>query len=196
MVHKTISIQYKPTKTERHLFEFLTRESKHVYNITIFCYKFIDMFKSRIYKELHDYITDFVKIKKNIKKSSIETINAKLYEVINKKYEYYMSIKEQKQVNNDLIYQHIIKSIKDNNFTVTNNNYFQLVEHYIKELEPLVKTDKINKFDLLDNIVTNLLKSIYIKNFYHVKYAMINHTALKITNSVFINQVKKNEFLF
>lgn len=196
MVHKTISIQYDPTRTERLLIEFMTKEAKEVYNKTIFCFQFFDMFKDRIYKDLYDFILTFIKKFNAVNLDIVTIVNDEFDRLIETYYKYYLEIRNQLITNNNIMYKYIIEEISNSNVVITNNNYEIYYEDFKEDLEEIIKPDKETRFDIFDNILTNILKSIYTKNFYHVKYGLLNHDILRIKSETFINQVKRNQFLF
>src|SRR5271170_5486672 len=201
MTYKTLCIQYKPTQKELQLFRFLSHECKHIYNKTLFCFLFLYSYKNRIFKDLYDHTKDLLKNKKKdsidpVKDEILTNIRSKMHLLINTYYDYYISIKDQLHINNQLIYQYVTDYISTNNIIINNKNYSEYLSRFNKELDKIIKTTEKNKFDLLDNILTRILKSIYNKNYFSVQYSIKNHQPLKIKDAILITDVKNENYLF
>ena len=208
---KTISM-YVNNITHHRIFDFMTKISKNIYNSTIFCTNILIKYKSEIFKEIYLQIKN-----KQIPLIKIE-IEKLFYNLYDTKYEHYILTSPIIKKNNEIIYKFIVNILK--NQELVNDNYKIMRQIIIYNLlrNPNVSHDKNNKKEHVIDIIDNILKSIYTKNFYRLRNALINHKPficenMNFTNQInngklfdnklftckdknFINQVKNNEYLF
>jgi hypothetical protein len=208
---KTISM-YVKNKTHHRIFDYMTKISKNIYNSTIFCTNILIKYKSEIFKEIYLQIKN-----KQIPLIKIE-IEKLFYNLYDTKYEHYILTSPIIKKNNEIIYKFIVNILK--NQELVNDNYKIMRQIIIYNLlrNPNVSHDKNNKKEHVIDIIDNILKSIYTKNFYRLRNALINHKPficenMNFTNQInngklfdnklftckdknFINQVKNNEYLF
>ena len=182
--YKTFVV-YEHNEFNKKIFTYLGQQSKKVYNQYIFCYQIYDLYKKDIYKSLYD------------KLNNGETVDCEKYvsDKLNKSIDNYIDIKQKIQSNNAHIYYSITSYLKYHNIIIKNSNY-DIAHNY---LSYWIKTDKeifldgINDNVLYYNIVTNILRSIYLKNYNTVKNEMLNHQKFTINDSEIINDVKNND---
>jgi IS605 OrfB family transposase len=201
MTYRTLCIQMHPSKSEFKILKYLTHESKHVYNKTVFIFLFLESFKNNIFKDLHLFIQTHLKDQKNFHKSSLELYNTKMYEIIETYFNYYLTIKDKLHTNNTLIYEFVKKEINDKFIVINNDNFNLLFTFFMIKLNKKIITTKETRFDLLKNILYKILKSMYNTNFNKVKYNRINHKPSNeedrvLTNTRLIEDVKNKNSLF
>ena len=181
--YKTFVV-YEHDEFNKKIYTYLGQQSKKVYNQYIFCYQIYELYKKDIYKSL------YLKLKNG------ETINCEKYiaDKLNDSINNYINIKLRIQSNNAHIYHSIKSYFNYHNIILKNSNY----DYYHKYLSYWIKTDQeifldgINDNVLYYNIVTKVLRSIYMKNYNTVKNEMLNHQKFTINDSEIINDIKNN----
>jgi len=197
----------------------MTSISKNIYNSTLFIYKIYKIYQNDIYKELHDYIIKnnlhlkFINIiklnkkehikydkkaKKEKKDNDIIKIEEQFYLLYDKYYKLYIKNKKYIDSNNQIIYKYIIKDINDNNIIISNSNYQLLINKYLIKvcnLENIIFNDN-NKFILIDNIVNEIIKSLYIKKYFNIKKQIENKKVIDNKYQEVINVINNKQFLY
>ena len=192
-VLRTISI-FGPRNIEQlNILRFMAHEAKNIFNVSIFHTQIYFAFSNKIFEELYKLVLDD-------KISDIKKLDAKLSEIYDKYYKLYLSIKDYKSYNDEIIYNFIKKNLV--NVDIINSNYYSIEKFIITSLEkmrvlkfPQQITMEI-KNELFYSIVTNILKSFYNKNFVETKEAIFNRIECRIKDKLFIEQVKNNKHLF
>ena len=216
---------YSKNKFDNKIFDYMTTISKNIYNCTLYCYKVYKQFEDDIYKELYDdiiknnYIDKLTDVnkkkqleekpKKKIKNKDktgkkekkniiIDKIEEKLYNIYDKYYDLYSLNKMTIDNNNKFIYKFIIEDIKTTNIIIDKNNIINLFEKYKKEIMKLnnIIFDVNNENILIDNIIKNILSSIYYNNVYYIKKLLdINQEkSIHEKYKTIIESIKNNSF--
>ncbi len=197
-ITKTLVVNYKFSKSELEIIKFMSKVSKNIYNITIFCYSVFCKYREDIYEELYRYIDSLnIDIKKSTDKY-IELVEQKLQHIFENKYNTFVSIKNNIENNNKIIYQYIINKIKNENILLNNNNYYDFKNNITNDLlkNREIKFDNNNNDELFYLIIDRICQSIYNRNFYNIKYKLINKIPIEINDNEFIEQVKNKLYLF
>lgn len=142
------------------------------------------MFKTNIYKTLYDALLV------NINYDIDEHIKNNL----NKYFDLYTSLKNNINNNNNYIYKFIISYINDNKIIIKNSNYDNIIKNITEKLinDDNIYKNNINNDLLFTNIIKKIVNSIYNKNYYSVKYAILNHKQLTINDQEIINDIKND----
>lgn len=196
---KTLVVDYKFSKNEFAIIDFMSQISKNVYNATIFCFSIFQMYRCNIYEEVYNFVKLMHAKKKNPEdKLDITVIDRQIQTVFETKYNNYCKIKSDIKNNNELIYKYIIDKIKNENIYLDNDNFYEFykrMEFKLKKNEDM-KLDGDNDDDLFYSIVKRICRSIYTRNFCTVKYNLLNKIPIENASEKFINQVKQDMFLF
>lgn len=171
------------------IIKFLSHESKNVFNFTMYTISVFEKYNDLIFEYLYRMLK-----KKHFDDTS--DFEEAFYSMFKSFYDEYSQMKPLINNNNNIIYKYIKAKLK--NVTLLNNNFYRLENQIRREIigKNLVQFNENNSFYVLDEIIRNILKSIYLKNFHHVKNGLKNNSKLEITNKTFIGQVKKNQNLF
>ncbi len=187
--YKTLSF-YENNEFRKDIFRELGINSKKVYNTYIYAFQIYSIYKNEIFKQLYDNIL------------LDQNIDCDLF-ITNKFCEFfdnYCLIKDKIKSNNRIIYSEIKEYLKLHKITVKTSNYNILKDHLIFGLktQDSIYIDGINDTVLVDNIISNILTSIYNKNYNIVKQNMINHKPFnKNTDKDIIEEIKnKNNNIF
>ena len=137
-----------------------------------------------------------------------------IYDLYELKYNKYTKTNKIINHNNEIIYK-FIKSLLHNLYLV-NDNYEIIREIIIYNClkNKDISYNEQNKQEAVIDIIDNILKSFYNKNFNGIKHKLINKIPIRITNKItndtfvnklikyvpitygtFINQVKKNKYI-
>ena len=180
---KTFSDWMNPTKETKKILDFVSHESKNVFNHYQFCCGIFNDYKRNIYQSL-------------LKKHSND-ITQDVLDGLDKYYiirtTYFNTIKQ----NHQIIYEYI-KNDKPN---VYDYNFEALLKQYKFEcrfIKGIVQSNKHNDI-LFNDIVKNILKSMYFRNYYKLKSDMVNHkkpNEFSITDKQFIDHVKSKTTIF
>ena len=175
------------------ILNFMSHESKNIYNFSIFHTLLYLQHSNSIFKELYQ----MVKLKKITNITQFDTTFFDIYDSI---YQNYLLVKPFKKHNNDVIYSFIKKYL--NEIHLVNYNYY-LVEKFI--ITALFKSSSLKfpdncsqsiKNELFYAIVSKILQSIYHKNFISTKQSILSKRRCHISDDKFIQQVKNNKHLF
>lgn len=190
---RTVSDWNSFNQRQTNILRFMSHESKNIYNISIFHMQIYFNYSNKIFKKLHKLVR-----KKEI--TNITDFDKELFKIYDKFYKHQLLIKPFKYENNNVIYSFIKNNIKNTN--LVNDNYFLFEKFVIRSIEK----NKLLKFpenpsigvkhELFYDIVSSILKSIYLKNFNETREFIINKKKCRIQDENFINQVKNNQNLF
>lgn len=188
---KTITAFINDPNTER-ILSHMTKIAKNVYNSTIYCMTIFLRYKEEIFKEIYEEIKDET-FNSNYDKTILEK---KFYNLYEKKYNDYSKIISLVKVNNEIIYKFIKSALIG--IELNNDNYSFLkyyVAHNVFKNKNIIY-DENNKKEVVLDLIDNILKSRYIKNYFRIKNQLKNKIPIKNTSDILINQVKKGKFLF
>lgn len=174
-------------KLNNKIFNELGKISKNIYNLGLYSIQVFNFFKVKLYHEL------YILLIKNNSLDCDEFIKNKLGEY----FDLYSSLKDKIKENNNYIYKNITAYIKLKNIIIKNNNYLKYIDYFIKKFknDNNIYIDNINNELLLDNIVTRIISSIYIKNYNTIKDQLLGHKSLTINDEELKQNVKNNEFI-
>ena len=177
---KTISNWMFLSPETKRLIDFITHESKNVFNHYQYCCRMYNEYKYTVYK--------------NLLKKTCENITETVIDEMNKYYDVRTKYFQQIKMNNDIIYT----NINNDNIPIYNYNFddllkqYNLVSKYLKGVT--YDDDHINV--MYFDIIKNILKTRYFRNFYKTKYELTNHIKLTITDERFIQHVKGKVTIF
>jgi IS605 OrfB family transposase len=212
-------IYYIKQHKQQLILNWMTSISKNIYNCTLFVYKIYKIYQNDIYKELYDFIINnnlhiefinniktknnkHIKYDKNAKKekkdNNTELIEKQFYVIYDKYYKLYVSYKKNIDSNNNIIYKYIINDITKNNIIVSNNNFNQLINKYLIEIPNIVNIEynNNNKIITIDNIVNNIIKSLYVKNYFYIKNLLTNKKQIDNKYQEIVNVINNNKFIY
>jgi len=185
ILKRTISNYLPLSKHINKTIKYMSHESKNVFNHYLFCCKIFNEYKQDIYKKL---------IEHNFNKDS-KSLTEKFLIEMSKYYDIYSKYLETIKNNNNIIF----KFITNENPDVYNYNFDELFNEYnkkCKNLNGLIKCKKFNNITY-ENIIRNILKSRYFKNYYQLRLEMVSHVKPKKTyDERFIKHVKDKSPLF
>lgn len=190
---RTISTWNSLNKHHTQILQFMSRESKNIYNASIFHMRIYFRYYDKIFEKLYRLI-------ENKKIKDIKVFNKKLFQIYDEFYNHYVLIKPYLQYNNRIIYSFIKDNIES--IDLINSNYYTFEKFVIKTLGEgnylrFPKNISLEtKHELFYDIVDSILKSIYRRNFNETKDALLHNKKCRIQNETFIQQVKNNERLF
>jgi IS605 OrfB family transposase len=206
---------YLKHKKQKLILDFMTKISKNIYNTTLFIYKIYKIFQNNIYEEVYNYViknkleTYFLNLPKtnenkednDIKKEkhpNLLKIEIFFYETFDKYYKFFISNKTIIDSNNKIIYNYIIRNIKDNNIIVSNNNYNLLTHKYINDVIKLdnINYTELNKLITVDNIVKSIIKSLYCKNYFFVEKLKKNNFNVDIKYNDVVNTINNKQYVY
>ena len=188
---RTISSYCSSDKSRNNVLDFITHESKNIYNVTIFHSQIFLTYKQKIFKEL------YFLVKQN--KITIDNFDESFYQIFDKYCNRYLKIKPFKKYNNDIIYQFIKTNLV--NIYLINDNFYAFEWFVIKSLNNsnLLKFSKNysieDKHELFYDIVYSILKSIYDKNFMKTRKEILSKKKCSISDEKFIKQIKEEKYL-
>ena len=178
---KTLSNWIYPQSEQKKIIQVMSHESKNVFNHYIFCSKIFNDYKRSIYKKL-------LKIK-------IDDINDAIINELEKYYNIRTDNFDIIKNNNEIIYKHIMEQ----NPQIYNYNFDDNVNKYKKECKNLDKIQIIkDNYDItFGDIITNILKSRYFRNYYKLKSELVNHKKpTEEYTKEFIKHVKSKTTIF
>ena len=189
---KTLKVQHRFSKNELSIIKFMSKISKNVFNVTVFCHSIFEKYKSSIYEELYNFI-----INNEIQSYSLN-IDSQLQKIYEKYYLHYCETKDDVSNNNQIIYEYIIEKIEKHKIVINNHNYDKFKNTVTKMLSKnkKLKFNNNNKFELFTSIIDRIIKSIYIKHFCKTKYEILNKIPISIKDNELIKNVMDNDFLF
>lgn len=177
------------------LLNFMTHESKNIYNTSIYFMQIYLSCKNFIFKELYELVD-------NDKITNIKKFDRKFYKIFEKYYQKYLRIREFKIHNNRVIYKFIKQNLKNlKNGYLINSNYHIFEKFIITSLlaQNILRfpkdCTKDEENEVFYKIVGNILRSIYTKNFNLTKEEILSKKACTIQNEEFIEQVKNGQYL-
>ena len=184
---RTLSSTFKTNKDTKHILDFISHESKNVYNSFIYTSTVYYKFKKLIFnKSIND-----IKLSKN---KTEEFIDNTVYKYINLYYSLFLKEKKHFKLNNTIIYNFIKSNIKEN---IINSNIDIIKKNFLKEvykLKDLYLDNDLNTY-LVDDIFYNIINSFYTHNFNYIKNCLLNHEPIKNFDDNFINEVKNNNYI-
>ena len=190
-ITRTLSNREHLNNHQLNILRFMTRESKNIYNTSIFHTQIFNRYHNNIFHSIYQLVRS-----KEITKP--KQLDKRVYELYDYYYKHYLLIKPFLKYNNDIIY----RFIKNMNERVINDNFDILSSQIIKSLSknqylrfPRNCNDFIRK-ELLDDIVLHILKYMYNGNFHQTLKEIKSRKKCSITNENFIKQVSKNKHLF
>lgn len=212
---KTFTYYIRQHKQKK-ILDFMCKISKNIYNCTLFIYKIYKIYQNDIYKELYDYILlnklekkyinkpkeERKKYNKNDKKEvkddDIKKIENEFYLLFDKYYKLYIKNKSVVESNNKIIYKYIITDIELNKIIVSNKNYKTLLDKYLINVLKLenISFNESNKIIAIDNIVNSIIKSLYVKNYFHIKKLQKNKHIVDEKFNDIVETIKKGEFIY
>src|SRR5579872_1577390 len=191
---------------QMNILRFMCRESKNIYNTSIFHIQIYNRYSNQIFAKLYSLV-----------EAGVITNSKKFYEKLcefyDNFYDHYLKIKSQLFHNNNVIFKFIKRLDRKMELCVVNMNFQSLFKGIVYRLcnenrlhYPKNATDSIKK-ELCDDIVMNILKSMYNRNFYLTEMEVKKYEDLAekkieykevytIDDDVFVRQVKKNQYLF
>lgn len=178
---KTFSKWLYLDPTEKRISSALSHESKNVFNHYQFCCKIFNDYKSDIYRKLLKITSSDVN----------EDMLLELEKYFNIRTSNFNTIKS----NNEIIYAYI----KEANPMVYNYNFDELLKKYSKECKTLENIKIANKDNdiIFTNIVRDILKSRYFRNYYKLKSELVNHKKpTGNTDEKFMEHVKSKTTIF
>lgn len=174
-IRQTFSTFYSRNKNVIKIFDFMTTESKNIYNHYLYCYNIFKIYKKEIFNEI-------------IKLQNDENINENIILILEKYYKFHNEHKNNYNANNNFIFNYIIKKniIIDN--ANLNNIYDQIKIELINDGNLNYES---NKKALFDDIIYNICHSFYKKNYFDVKNSILYKKPYKKNYSdEFINHVR------
>lgn len=179
-IKRTTSDWIKLDTTTKKILSLITHESKNVFNHYIFCTKVFNKYKYIVYQKLL--------------KSNAGDVNEKILENMELHYNVYSKHFPIILNNNKLIYAFI----HEENPKVYHNNYDQLVIEFTdkcKNIDGLQFTKKHNDL-VYDNIIKDILRSMYFHNYYETKSILVNHKKSNDLDAEFVKHVKSKKTIF
>ena len=199
---KTITFYVKNDKQIK-IFDVMTKYSRNIYNTFNFCFNVFSLYKNHLFKNIYLFIkqNNYQNIKL-IKKENydqiminkLDKIHSKLYELFNKDYDFYINNLPLFRTNNNLIYNYIKNLLK--NIVLNNKNFNVYKTQITNHLSGLIKFDLINKNFVFSDIVNNILRSFYNKNYFKLKNEIIQKKPFSVNDLELIKNVKENDYLF
>jgi len=174
---------------EKTLLNFSSNISKNIKNSVVYCSSIFYFFKNNIITSVLDnlyYVDDY---------QSLVEVTLNCYQNY---YDLYTANKLIIKQNNKIIYDYL-KPILETIF-LTNDNFYQTKAYLTSKLLKNKNIQHINDCNnvCFYNIINNIFKSFYSRNFHRVEELMLNHQKIEILgcDERFINQVKNNNNLF
>ena len=169
------------------IFFELGKTSKTVYNLTIYCINIFNYFKYKLYSELYNHISN----DNNFNYSDFIKNKLIFY------FDLYSSINKFIKQNNDYIYKYIKDYILLHNIIIENNNYEFYKNYFIEILHNNnnIHFDLINNNLLFEDIIINIINSIYMKNYNTIKNQMLEHKQFTIKSETIINDIKNGNIM-
>lgn len=186
---RTLSVNCPLGDNQYKIFKFLSHQSKNVFNYAMYIINVFHRYRNDIFKDVYQLLKDhYIK--------DITSLENHIYESIGSYMDHYTKIKKYLFANNKIIYSFVKDKLKDK--LIVNNNFYSIKEKLIKQLEDskLLEFNEDDKEEVFVGVLHNILFSFYCKNFYSTKDALLEHTPIGHKDKVFIEQVKKNDFLF
>ena len=173
---KTYIFYIKDPKKNK-IFLDMTKISKNVYNSSLYIYKIYKIYKSSIFEDLYNEIK---KIKNKIKKEEIDMKSVeKFHEIFNKYYKAHSEKKKEINELNDKLFKKIKNKIEKKKYVITNINYEQFIDAFITYCKKKYDTKKIN----INYMVTNIIRSFYVKNYFYIK-SLVDNNKLTEENKI------------
>lgn len=189
----TLSTFLNLSKDNYKIIDKLSFESKNIYNHSMYCINFYNKFKNTVYKNIYFKYFSFDDIRKN--KYKTDFINKQIQDEFNNYYDLYSTNYKIIKKNNDIIYNYI----KKKNPLILNTNFNDKLKEYMSACLKLkgIIFDKTNYQLVFYDVIKNILISYYKKNYFHLKYSIINKKPFnqKLNIESFKNHVL-NEKLF
>lgn len=184
---KTQVVFHKFTPNELTVLRFMSKISKNVYNISIFCFEVFHTYKDKIFSEVYSSV-------ENNEVKNVVECDQKILEIYDKYHQHYCNIRQQLKTNNDFIYGFIRKRM-DGHY-ITNVSYGWWKYHFEHVLLNKVTYNLETKKELYFDIIERIMKSYYNRNYFGIKNKLLNHEPINMINEDFVEQVKNGEYLF
>ena len=179
-------------KNRNNIFDFMSSESKNIYNATLFHTNLFLKYQNAIFKDLLFMVNGKILLDPN-------QFDTEFYKLYDKYYSTHIKHKPIIENNNNIIYTFIINYLVDNKITLVNNNLFDTEINIINELikqRLFVIPCKEYENELFLDIVRRIIKSIYSKNYTKLKNEILHNIPCSIQNLDFIEQVKSGEYFY
>jgi hypothetical protein len=180
---KTISLSIKNKRSIK-IFDRMTQFSKNIFNISLFCFNILKKNQDCIYKKFFKTLKNTTEIERKDKYNKIFS------EIYNEYFKLHTDNMELINTNNKIIYEYIKNLLKD--IVLTTLNYEEVKKNIITELSLILEFNNLNKKMVFLNIVNDILKSFYLKNYYKIKYELANHHKISIDSDNLIEEVKRS----
>ena len=190
-ITRTLSIWNHFSHNQQNILRFMIHESKNIYNASIFHTQIYNRYHNEIFHQLYRLV-------KSKEITSPKQFDNKLYKLYDNYYKHYLLIKSFLKHNNNFIY----KFIRDLNIIVVNDNfeyYFNKITTLLcknRKLDYPVNSNESIKKELCDDIIHNILRSMYNRNFRLTESQILSHKECTIKDVDFIAQVQLNKHLF
>jgi len=157
--------------------DFLTTQSKNIYNHYIYCYNIFTKYKKLIFQDLQKFKND-------------KSINENFIAITEKYYKFHCDNKIIYEKNNEIIYSYI----KSKKYIVDNENIKKIYKEIKNELKKYKEIKLNNNPVFFTDIIRDIIFSFYKKNFYVVKDCLIHNKPYdnKKYTKKFIEHVKNN----
>lgn len=185
---RTLSIIPTIDRDQYNIFNFLSNESKKIFNHYMFCLNVYNLFKNQFYDDIY-----VMHLNNQINN---DNINAIIHIKMNSYYDLFSLNFNQYKINNNAIYN----IIKNMNLIVTHLNYNDLMHIIIGKCisNKSIKFNHTNHDFLFYGIIENILTTFYMNNFFSVKNSLIHKEPIKEELKIdsFINHVKDNKLFY
>ena len=186
---------YDKNKLHFKIYTELAKISKNIYNSTIYCIKIFNYFKLKLYKNLYKQlkINPLIDTSKFIKNQLINY------------HELYSKLSKHIKINHNYIYKYIIGELKSCKIIIKNSNYEKYICYfqYILKKDPNIFFNGVNDNLLFYDIVEEIIKSMYKRNYGIIKKEMYlkkpfsfidNEIILDINNDNILDFSSKNTY--
>jgi IS605 OrfB family transposase len=194
---KLKTIQFITQKKYNKIFDNMTSTSKNIFNCCVFVNNFFSLYLNLAYKNLYVFLKSVKKSELDdwMKDKIIKNNNSNI--ILNYLKQYYVTYSNNHKLmvkNNDIIYDHIKNKI--GKIVLNSSNIKQIHHDLIDELNNIIEYDESNRYFVFENIVEKIIKSFYDKNYFLIRYQLINKIPLKFKDGDLINDIKNNNYYF
>jgi len=204
---RTLSVYINHSKEQHAIFNFISHESKNVYNYYLFCNNAYHFFKKNIFNDVYNHCSndkpilqyDITEIPSSDTDSS-DTDSFDINDYIQKIFLSYYNLYAlyfKDIINNTKI---ITKYISSKNIIVMHDNYQQLFHQLSNECFHLndIKYDDTHMSMTYYDIIKNVLTKMYISNFYHVKDCILHKKPIRdeLNINFFIEHVRSDQLYY
>jgi len=193
----TCTINHTFTKNISRILDSHSKTSKNTFNHYLFCHKFYELYKNKLFEEIFREVIQTNKPKSEDINNLIETKLKKYFQLYNSDYKTFIS-------NNNILYKYI-KTIK------LNINEKNIIQTYNSLIVSCIILDKLvintpNLLFLYEQNIFSILNSLYYYKYYNVKNGLINKKPIKVefddnfknhvmTTDMPTQFIKKNKYL-